>query len=100
MPFPRRHRYRLAGVLAPLFLISLVLSSYLFLKVITFVIGFSFFGDPIIQHVLGKLNRGSPQWYKWLELRKYVSLHELFVPHKGILTRLATFCEACLPMLK
>ena len=70
MPFPKRHRYRMAGVVAPLFLVSLILSSYLLMKVITFAVGFGFFGDPIFQKVLSKLNRSTPHWYKMLELRK------------------------------
>lgn len=60
----------MAGIVAPLFLISLILSSYLFMKIVTFAVGFGFFGDPIFQRVLSKLNRSAPRWYKMLELRK------------------------------
>ena len=100
MPFPKTHRYRLAGIIAPLFLISLILSSYLFTKVVAFAIGFGFFGDPIFQRVLIRLNRGRPQWYKLLELRKYVDFTLIIILRAYVLTISAIFYEASPRMLK
>ncbi|MBE7181794.1 MAG: DUF3292 domain-containing protein, partial [Terriglobus roseus] len=72
-PFPRDiDRLRLAAVIVPLFAVSLVTTSYMFTKGLTFGVGFGFFGDPIISRGLALLNRRFPNWQKLLELRKYV----------------------------
>jgi hypothetical protein len=69
-PFPKnKYHYRLAGVVAPLLLISLFVTSYMFMKGLTFGVGFGFFGDPIIVRGLDLLNRKIPNWQKLLELR-------------------------------
>ncbi|KAF2135300.1 uncharacterized protein K452DRAFT_323134 [Aplosporella prunicola CBS 121167] len=69
-PFPRdAYRLRLAGVVAPILLISLFVSSYMFMKGVTFGAGFGFFGDPVIQRGLVWLNREFPNWQKLLEIR-------------------------------
>lgn len=69
-PFPKnRYHYRLAAVVAPLVLISLFVTSYMFTKGVTFGAGFGFFGDPIISRVLTTLNSKFPNWQKLLELR-------------------------------
>jgi hypothetical protein len=60
---------RLAAVISPLLLISLFVSSYMFMKGLTFGVGFGFFGDPVIQRGLSYLNREFPNWQKLLELR-------------------------------
>jgi hypothetical protein len=41
----------------------------MFMKGVTFGIGFGFFGDPVIQRGLVYLNRRFPNWQKLLELR-------------------------------
>lgn len=70
-PFPRdTYRLRLAAVVTPLFGISLFVTSYMFMKGVTFGIGFGFFGDPVISRGLNWLNRTIPNWQKLLELRK------------------------------
>ncbi|KAF1978651.1 hypothetical protein BU23DRAFT_449367 [Bimuria novae-zelandiae CBS 107.79] len=69
-PFPRdRYRVRLAAVVAPLVLLSIFVTSYMFIKGLTFGVGFGFFGDPVIQPALKYLNRKFPNWQKLLELR-------------------------------
>lgn len=60
---------RLAGVIIPLFGVSLFVTSYMFTKVMTFSIGFGFFGDPVISRGLAWINRTIPDWQKLLELR-------------------------------
>ncbi|KAF2687201.1 hypothetical protein K458DRAFT_429155 [Lentithecium fluviatile CBS 122367] len=72
-PFPRdRYRVRLAALVAPLVLVSVFVTSYIFMKVMTFGVGFGFFGDPIISRGLALLNRRFPNWQKLLELRNTV----------------------------
>ncbi|KAL5416849.1 hypothetical protein PMIN03_001914 [Paraphaeosphaeria minitans] len=69
-PFPQnRYRIRLAAVVAPIVLLSLFVTSYMFMKGLTFGVGFGFFGDPIILPVARYLNREFPDWQKLLELR-------------------------------
>ncbi|KAF2828341.1 hypothetical protein CC86DRAFT_191942 [Ophiobolus disseminans] len=69
-PFPKnKYHYRLAACVAPLLLISLFVTSYMFMKGVTFGVGFGFFGDPVIVRGLALLNRKFPGWQKLLELR-------------------------------
>lgn len=72
-PFPTDvHRLRFVALILPLLALSFVVTSYMFVKGVTFGIGFGFFGDPIISRGLDWLNRTIPDWKKLLELRKYV----------------------------
>ncbi|KAI1385145.1 uncharacterized protein F4822DRAFT_335412 [Hypoxylon trugodes] len=72
-PFPRDiYRLRLASLILPLFLISLFVTSYMFMKGVTFGVGFGFFGDPIISRGLKWLNHTFPNWQKLLELRNTI----------------------------
>jgi hypothetical protein len=69
-PFPtNKYHLRLAVAITPLVLASLFVSSYMFMKGVTFGVGFGFFGDPVIQRGLALLNREFPHWQKLLELR-------------------------------
>ncbi|EHK97345.1 hypothetical protein M7I_6903 [Glarea lozoyensis 74030] len=69
-PFPKdKPRMKLAGCLAPVLLISMFTSSYMFYKMNGFFIGFGFFADPIIWRGLTYLNEKYPDWQKLLELR-------------------------------
>ncbi len=69
-PFPKlTPRLKLAGVLSPILLLSLVTSPYIFIKINSLFLGFTFFGDPIIRHGLSYLNREFPHWEKLLEIR-------------------------------
>ena len=63
---------KLAGVLVPLIAVSLLVSSAMFMKMVTGGIGFGFFGDPLFWRGLDFLNKRVPNWQKYLELRKYV----------------------------
>jgi len=57
-PFPaNKYRLRLAALVAPLCGISFFVTSYMFMKGVTFGIGFGLFGDPVIQRLLAWLNR-------------------------------------------
>ncbi|KAJ5130468.1 uncharacterized protein N7515_006507 [Penicillium bovifimosum] len=72
-PFPRlQPRLRLVAVLGPACLLSLVTSSYAFMKLSTFFIGFAFFGDPIISRGVSYLNRRFPNWQKLIELQNSI----------------------------
>ncbi|KAI9651309.1 hypothetical protein NHQ30_001347 [Ciborinia camelliae] len=69
-PFPQETpRLKLAGCLAPLLLISMFTSSYMFMKMNGLFVGFGFFGDPLIWRGLSYLNRKFPHWQKLLEIR-------------------------------
>jgi hypothetical protein len=69
-PFPRHTpRLKLAGVLAPVLLVSLFTSSYMVMKGSTFIIGAAFFSDPLIWKGLAWLNTNFPDWPKYLEIR-------------------------------
>jgi hypothetical protein len=70
VPFPQNApRIRLAAALAPVLLISIFTSSYMFVKINGLVIGFGFFADPLIWRAASYLNRKIPNWQKFLELR-------------------------------
>ncbi|KAF7117171.1 hypothetical protein CNMCM5793_005891 [Aspergillus hiratsukae] len=60
---------RLASVLAAGFLVSLLTSSYVFVKLSTFLVGFIFFGDPVLHRLISYLNHEFPHWQKLLELQ-------------------------------
>ena len=69
-PFPKdNYRLRLVGLVVPLLGVSIFVTSYMFMKGVTFGIGFGFFGDPVISRGLAWLNRKFPNWQKLLELR-------------------------------
>ncbi|KAK1457845.1 hypothetical protein CMEL01_15828 [Colletotrichum melonis] len=72
-PFPQqRPRLVLASVILPLLLVSLFTTSYMVVKGTGFVVGFTIFGDPIIQRGLVFINRTYPQWQKYVELRNTI----------------------------
>jgi len=69
-PFPKeKPRIKLAAVLAPILLVSIFTSSYMFIKMNGLFIGFGFFADPIIWRTATLLNRKFPNWQKLLEIR-------------------------------
>ncbi|TKA71227.1 hypothetical protein B0A49_04170 [Cryomyces minteri] len=74
-PFPQEaFRLRIAALVVPLLGMSLFVTSYMFMKGLTFGVGFGFFGDPVIQPGLEWLNRTFPHWQKLLELRNNILL--------------------------
>ncbi|KAJ5092831.1 hypothetical protein N7456_008692 [Penicillium angulare] len=69
-PFPRlAPQIRLASIIAPLCLVSVFLSSYVLIKTTGLVVGFVFFGDPIIWRGVQWLNSKYPHWEKILKLQ-------------------------------
>ena len=69
-PFPQEGpRIKLAGVLAPVLLVSLFTSSYMVTKMTGLIVGFGFFGDPLIWRGLDLLNKKIPDWQQYLEIR-------------------------------
>ncbi|KAL0934531.1 uncharacterized protein CTRU02_211330 [Colletotrichum truncatum] len=69
-PFPQqRPRLILASVLLPMLLGSLFTTSYMLVKGTGFIVGFTIFGDPLIQRGLVFINRTYPRWKKYVELR-------------------------------
>ena len=72
-PFPQETpRLKLAGLLVPAIAIGMLTTSAMFMKMTTAIIGFGFFGDPLIWRGLDLLNKNFPHWQKLLEIRKYV----------------------------
>lgn len=72
-PFPRDvYRIRLAGLVVPLLAAAVFVTSYMFVKGMTFGIGFGFFGDPLIQRGVHWLNATFPNWQKLLEVRNTI----------------------------
>ncbi|KAF4915947.1 hypothetical protein CGCVW01_v010204, partial [Colletotrichum viniferum] len=72
-PFPQqRPRLILASVLLPMLLGSFFTTSYMLIKGTGFIVGFTFFGDPIIQRGLVFINRTYPHWKKYVELRNTI----------------------------
>lgn len=64
-------KYKLAGVVAPIFLVSLFVNSAMVVKGTTFGLGAVFFGWPIIWRAVAWLNTHYPHWQRILEIRKY-----------------------------
>ncbi|KAF3353318.1 hypothetical protein VdG1_08455 [Verticillium dahliae VDG1] len=64
-----RPRLILASVLLPLFFASLLVTPHMAAKGFGFIIGFSFFGDPVIQRGIAFVERKVPDWQKYIELR-------------------------------
>ncbi|GJN73483.1 hypothetical protein PLICBS_007561 [Purpureocillium lilacinum] len=72
-PFPKlRPRLILASCLVPLLLGSYFITPYMLLKGTGFIVGFTFFGDPILTPLLDFANRTYPRWQKYVELRNSV----------------------------
>ncbi|OCK83359.1 hypothetical protein K432DRAFT_432934 [Lepidopterella palustris CBS 459.81] len=72
-PFPQEtNRLRVAALIVPVLLMSMFITSYMFVKGLTFGAGFGFFGDPVISRALALLNSRFPHWQKILELRNTV----------------------------
>ncbi|KAI9043658.1 DUF3292 domain-containing protein [Aspergillus affinis] len=66
-PFPVFRPYvRIAIVLTSAVLVSSVVSSYLLVKGGTFVVGFAFFGDPLLRRAIAYLDGKYPGWKKLL----------------------------------
>ncbi|KAL2166188.1 hypothetical protein VTG60DRAFT_3148 [Thermothelomyces hinnuleus] len=67
------YRLRLVAILVPLLLgSSLFLTPYLLMKLLSFLSGAVFFGDPIISRCLDWLNRTIPNWPELLQPRNTI----------------------------
>lgn len=83
-PFPQLHpRLRLVSVLAPLCVGSSLISSYVLIKSLGLLIGFVFFGDPIIRQGIVYLDREFPHWPEIFQLQKQVMEDKR--PHHSLL---------------
>jgi len=72
-PYPKDlYKFRLAGLVVPVLAMGMFVTSYMFMKGLTFGVGFGFFGDPVIQPGLRWLNRTFPHWQKLLEIRNTI----------------------------
>ncbi|KAM0094680.1 hypothetical protein ACP6JD_001950 [Aspergillus fumigatus] len=63
-------RLRLAGIMATVCLLSLVVSSNFIIKATAFTLGLGFFGGPIINYSIEYLNRKIPNWREHLDLQQ------------------------------
>ncbi|RJE26482.1 hypothetical protein PHISCL_01192 [Aspergillus sclerotialis] len=81
-------RMRMGAILGTALLLSLVISSYAFMKIITFGIGVGFFGDPIFQRTIQYLNKNYPRWT------------DLLVPANTLLKGIPTNSQLTLTLLR
>lgn len=65
-------RLKLAGCIAPVFLMSLILPSRYYVKGLEVIVGLALFTQPLTLKGLHWLNENYPDWPQALELRKYV----------------------------
>ena len=68
-PFHANKRYQLAAIVAPLLLMSLFAKDTYVVEGTTFITGFAFFSDPLMQRGIAYLNEKVPDWPKYLQLR-------------------------------
>jgi hypothetical protein len=68
-PFSQTKRLQLAGIVAPLFLISLFIHAKWVYHSMVLINGIIFFTDPLQQRGIALLNEKIPDWPKYLELR-------------------------------
>ncbi|KAI0697567.1 hypothetical protein BC835DRAFT_1270194 [Cytidiella melzeri] len=70
-PFPYwRARLRIAGPLLPLIFVTYFTPIALVMRVVSFSIGFAFFGQPLITQGVHWLTQKVPNWTDYLELRR------------------------------
>ncbi|ETN44099.1 uncharacterized protein HMPREF1541_10649 [Cyphellophora europaea CBS 101466] len=68
-PFSQNKRTQLAGIIAPIFLLSLFVRPEWIYKGMTLMNGLIFFTDPLQQRGIALLNEKIPDWPRYLELR-------------------------------
>ncbi|KAI0073255.1 hypothetical protein K474DRAFT_1666801 [Panus rudis PR-1116 ss-1] len=69
-PFSDKPRFRLAGIFAPLAIVTYFTPAALFIRVTTFFLGFAFFGQPLINRGVHWLTSRVPNWREYLDLRR------------------------------
>ncbi|RKF62490.1 hypothetical protein GcC1_147001 [Golovinomyces cichoracearum] len=68
--FPRiKPRLRIAAVLALILQVSLLTSSYIFMKISSILAGVIFFGNPLIGNILRYIDCRYPHWRKLFKIR-------------------------------
>ncbi len=78
-PFPTyTPRLRLAAPMMPLFFAQFI-SAAVFARATTFLLGFLFFGQPLLTRAAHWLTHRYPNWREYLELRKWVTFNGPFV---------------------
>ncbi|KAF9886740.1 hypothetical protein FE257_011117 [Aspergillus nanangensis] len=65
-------RLRLVGMLTGVSVASMVTSSHVLVKAVAFLVGFAFFGDPIMSRSMAVLNKCVPDWKKHLDLQQTI----------------------------
>lgn len=68
-PFSDHKRLQLGAIVVPLLLVSLITKPQWVMKASTFLGGFAFFSDPLMQRGIELLNEKIPDWPKYLEIR-------------------------------
>lgn len=68
-PFSNHKRLQLGAIFVPLLLVSLIIKSQWVMKGSTFLGGFAFFSDPLMQRGIELLNEKIPNWPKYLQIR-------------------------------
>ncbi|KAK9489612.1 hypothetical protein V1508DRAFT_43129 [Lipomyces doorenjongii] len=72
-PFPPHwHRLRLASIFLVILTFSCYVTSYQFMKFISFCVGAGFFGDPVITRALDWINLHFPRWKYYIQLRNNI----------------------------
>lgn len=73
-PTPPFHAYRarvkVASFVAPLIFLTALMKPYMVMKGTGALVGFGFFGQPVLSRGYELLNRKVPNWQKYIELRK------------------------------
>lgn len=65
----------LSGVVSTTFV-----SDYIFSSAMSFMVGFVFFGGPVIERMVRMLDKNVPGWQEKIELRKCVGSRLLSLP--------------------
>ncbi|KAI9760589.1 MAG: hypothetical protein M4579_001558 [Chaenotheca gracillima] len=72
-PFPREPtRLKLGAIVLPLLVVSLLLTSYWFVKMVSFISGGAFFGQPLMDRGLELLNKYVPDWPRFLLIQNTI----------------------------
>lgn len=64
-------RLRLSGILGFICLVFPFTSSHSIIKVVGFIIGLGFFGNPLFTFGMALLNRTIPNWKDHMDIQKY-----------------------------
>ncbi|KAJ5256735.1 hypothetical protein N7478_012839 [Penicillium angulare] len=63
-------RLRLAGIFSLVSIAAPLISSYWIIKAVGFLIGFGFFGDPVIKYMLQTMDKKIPDWRSHMDIQK------------------------------